>query len=903
MIYQAFLSYSHTADAPLSAAVQAGLHGLGKAWYQRRAIRVFRDKTSLSANPALWPSIEKALAASEYFLLLASPQAAQSSWVRREVDWWLSNRPAERLLILLTQGEIVWDAAGGDFDWARTSALPDVLRGRFPHEPLFVDFRWAAAPEHLSLRHTQFRAGILDIAATVRGIPKDELDGEDVRQHRRTRLLATAMVVGIVAFAVMAAWQAYAATVQRGIATLQRNMALSRLLAGESLRSSTDPLGRLDAGLLLGVAAYRIEPTSDAQRSLITALLEANRVRKFVHTSDTLTSLALSPDGSTIATGDTSGHIRFWSARTLQSTLDIENGKDFVQALAFSPDGAMLAAVDAGQLRLWRIADGKATPVRAFKANRRMTKVAWSPNGAHVYVIDDVTRQWDAASGVEATALDASTGRAPRWLAVAPDGRTIATAGDDPVVHLWDAATGRLRRTLQGLSPSVRSLAFNRDGTRLASGGSDGRIAVWDVATGERRSTFEGLSARAAAVAFSPDDSMLASGHDNRMVILWNAKTGELAEALPGHTNGLLSLAFAPDAGALVSVAFNQTFIVWNLGVPAQRAWRTGHDGEVRSLAVSPDGATLASAGEDGTIRLWDVAAARERAVLTGHRGEVRALAFNPVSGVLVSGGEDRTLRFWSTQQAQLLEEVDAHGEVESLAISPDGMTLAWSAGSTSPIFLWDTVARQERGELAGHGTDADSLEFSRDGERLVSAGGSSIMVWDHRTGRQVVEPLEVGAADKAAISPDGTTIASSQTFPESVLFWTLQGGADPIELPAPSPRADKSPVFSPDGTLLAYSTGEAALGVVLLRLRDRVRWTIETPASIARITFSPDGKRLITGHSNGGIGIWDAEPERWPERACEVANRNLTRAEWRELAGEDLTYVTACPGLPVPDE
>ena len=124
-------------------------------------------------------AIEKALSESEYFLLLASPHSARSSWVQREIDWWIRNRPLDRLLILLTQGELVWDARAADFDWTRTSALPEaLLRGRFQDEPLYVDFRWADAADKLSLHHTRFRAAILDVSATLRGIPKDELDGD-----------------------------------------------------------------------------------------------------------------------------------------------------------------------------------------------------------------------------------------------------------------------------------------------------------------------------------------------------------------------------------------------------------------------------------------------------------------------------------------------------------------------------------------------------------------------------------------------------------------------------------------------------------------------------------------------------------------------------------------------------
>ena len=108
MRYKAFLSYSHAADNKLAPAIQSALHRFAKPWYRLRAMRVFRDKTNLSVSPGLWPSIEKALSESEYFLFMASPQAAQSQWVEQEIDWWLRHRSTEKLLILLTDGELFW---------------------------------------------------------------------------------------------------------------------------------------------------------------------------------------------------------------------------------------------------------------------------------------------------------------------------------------------------------------------------------------------------------------------------------------------------------------------------------------------------------------------------------------------------------------------------------------------------------------------------------------------------------------------------------------------------------------------------------------------------------------------------------------------------------------------------
>jgi hypothetical protein len=124
--YDAFISYSHAKDKPVAAALQAVVQTLGKPWYRRRALRVFRDDTSLSATPGLWPSIEQALAQSRFLIFLASPEAAASQWVGKEVAYWLEYKGADTLLIALTDGDLAWDSVAGDFRSPGTPALPEV---------------------------------------------------------------------------------------------------------------------------------------------------------------------------------------------------------------------------------------------------------------------------------------------------------------------------------------------------------------------------------------------------------------------------------------------------------------------------------------------------------------------------------------------------------------------------------------------------------------------------------------------------------------------------------------------------------------------------------------------------------------------------------------------------------
>ena len=116
MGYDAFVSYSHAADGQLAPALQRGLERLARPWYRTRALAVFRDETGLAVSPHLWASIVRALDDSEWFVVLCSPEAAGSEWVEREIDYWLAHKAPARILLVLTDGVLVWDRSCGDFD-------------------------------------------------------------------------------------------------------------------------------------------------------------------------------------------------------------------------------------------------------------------------------------------------------------------------------------------------------------------------------------------------------------------------------------------------------------------------------------------------------------------------------------------------------------------------------------------------------------------------------------------------------------------------------------------------------------------------------------------------------------------------------------------------------------------
>ena len=205
MAYNAFVSYSHSADSALAAALQAALHRFAKPWYKLRALHIFRDQTNLAVNPALWSSIREALDQSLFFILLASPESAASPWVAKEAEYWIGKNGTSHLLIVLTGGTLNWDRSAGAFAPASTNALPASLLGSFSEEPLYLDLLWAQEGEaRLNMREPRFHEAVLQLAATLHNRPKDELDGADIRSRRQVSLLAACGVIAILLTALFA---------------------------------------------------------------------------------------------------------------------------------------------------------------------------------------------------------------------------------------------------------------------------------------------------------------------------------------------------------------------------------------------------------------------------------------------------------------------------------------------------------------------------------------------------------------------------------------------------------------------------------------------------------------------------------------------------------------------------
>ncbi|OHB75711.1 MAG: hypothetical protein A2W31_09875 [Planctomycetes bacterium RBG_16_64_10] len=443
-----------------------------------------------------------------------------------------------------------------------------------------------------------------------------------------------------------------------------------------------------------------------------------------------------------------------------------------------------------------------------------------------------------------------------RHVAFSPDGKWLASAGDNELVRLWDAATGSEVRQFRGHASYVSTVAFSPDGQRLVTASGDETVKVWDLENGNCWQTLRGHSSAVTAAVFSPDGMKIASAGRDAALCIWNVEQGTNEFQLAGHTAAVVSLDWDPGGDRLVSAGEDGTVRIWDL---AKRRVESTLEvtGRVLTVACSPDGVHIAGAGEDAVVRVWHGATGQLVHAMNGHGGVVTGVAFSKDGRILASSSWDKTIRLWDVATGRLQRILRGHsGLALAVAFHPDGQKVA-SAGSE--IQLWNATSEQEFREVSGHTGAVHSVAFSGD-DSLFASGGQdgTVRTWDAATGAPVnVFEGHTGEVLSVAFSADGRQLASTGKD-RTVRIWMLSDTRNVLILKGHT-DAVNAVVFRPDGHVLASASRDHTVRLWDVGAGTLFRTLRGHAGDVRTVAFSPDGRQLASGARDGKVLLWDA--------------------------------------------
>ena len=481
--------------------------------------------------------------------------------------------------------------------------------------------------------------------------------------------------------------------------------------------------------------------------------------------------------------------------------------------------------------------------------------------------------------------------------------------------YLWDQIH-RHRSEMVGHTGDIDDIAISPNGRLLASASVDGTTRLWDLYRGDEVGRIDNAATRWATVHFSPDGKLLATTtaetNGGQEILLWDVSARREVGRLGGHPGSIACVRFAPDGKTLYAGCPNGNLQVWNLSDQSATIFKA-HRGYVNAIAFSQDNSKFVTCGGDGTVRIWDRKTHEPTATLSEHQAPVYDVACAPDRDVAVSAGRYGKVMVWDLREGKVLEtrafDADRYGPAKSVEFSTDGSILAigfmsgqvcllhtedWqefasynaspllslalspvddrfvSGGTEGQLAAKDFASEENKSLLSDPGDRPRSVRVSPDGATLaVGMATGSIRVWDLGLDRErfLISGRRINAGALSSpfdyhffdYSPDGRTLATV-THRNQVDLWDLDTGT--LKHSLHHSTRTYAVDWSPDGRRIAGGGPKGGITIWSVDTRERVREFQGHGGRVNALTYSPDGRHLVTTTWEriraGKIKVWE---------------------------------------------
>ena len=483
----------------------------------------------------------------------------------------------------------------------------------------------------------------------------------------------------------------------------------------------------------------------------------------------TLMTLAMSPDGKSIATAFNiedgkreKTRLDIWDAATGKRIRSQEPELGEILKVEFSPDGSKLALLgetglvihDSHGKQLWKMKH----EMPAINAGAAV-HMLFSADMKTLITVAPIFDQAGQLGKSEIRAIDAVNGLTRQtwqipttWFAagaVSPDSKTLATVGGG-TIHFWNLADGKEIRPTSGHPNAICTTCITPDGRYVASTDFfDLDIRFWEIATGKQVRQFRGHTAGCVEIVFSPDGKLLASSSYDRTVRVWDVATGREVAKFDGFPQAIWHLRFKLDNRTLVVAPPGGSEITL-LDVKTGKKMSSHSRGPgymLSALVRHPDGRILAlgqsfqfnqNGMQQSSVVVWDVLGDRLVHQFDSQGGRVSCALLSPDGRTLATRGYDGVFRLWEMATGELRAQFEEGGDgagqtgTQMFAFSPDGTTIASASRGEAKVYLWDVATGQLISSFAAHSKPMYTVEYTPDGNTLVTGSqDSTLMSWD----------------------------------------------------------------------------------------------------------------------------------------------------------------------------